>query len=63
MTILRPISHNNFSRCEFTKKVYKYEIFYNKIYSAFIISVLIHLLVISFTKSIRLLWACMILNV
>ena len=41
MTILRPISHNNFSRCEFTKKVYKYEIFYNKIYNVFIIRVLI----------------------
>ena len=41
MTILRPISHDNFSRCEFTKKVYKYEIFYNKIYNKFIIRILI----------------------
>ena len=34
------ILHSNISRCEFTKKVYIYEIFYNKNYNVFIISVL-----------------------
>ena len=38
---LRLILHDNFSRCEFTKKVSIYEIFYNKIYSMLIISVLV----------------------
>ena len=35
------ILHDNFSRCEFTKKVSIYEIFYDKIYSVFIIRVLV----------------------
>ena len=34
------ILHGNISRCEFTKKVYIYEIFCNKIYKVFIVSVL-----------------------
>ena len=34
------ILHGNISRCEFTKKVYIYEIFYNKNYNMFIINVL-----------------------
>ena len=38
---LRLILHDNFSRCEFTKKVSIYEIFYNKIYSMLIISALV----------------------
>ena len=40
MTHLCPILHDNFSRCEVTKKVYIYEIFCNKIYKVFIVSVL-----------------------
>ena len=30
------ILHSNISRCEFTKKVYIYEIFYDKIYNVLI---------------------------
>ncbi len=41
---LRLISHGNITKCEFTKKVSIYEIFYNKIYSVFIFSVLILIL-------------------
>ena len=38
---LRLILHGNITRCEFTKKVYIYEIFYDKIYSMLIVSGLI----------------------
>lgn len=38
---LRLILHGNITGCEFTKKVSIYEIFYNKIYSMLIISVLV----------------------
>jgi hypothetical protein len=35
------ILHSNISRCEFTKKVYIYEIFYDKIYNVLINKMLI----------------------
>jgi hypothetical protein len=38
---LRLILHDNITKCEFTKKVYIYEIFYNKIYNILICSGLI----------------------
>ena len=41
MTYVCLILHGNISRCEFTKKVYIYEIFYDKIYNVLINKMLI----------------------